>query len=83
MLTDSHSLLDSIESSRQIDDQLMRLVIKWMKQMLDARMISSVRWVDTEVCLVDILTKTSFPLIEDLMEILRTGNMINLSYSRK
>ena len=34
--TDSQSLIDSIDSSRQIDDKLLRPTVKWMKQMLDA-----------------------------------------------
>ena len=57
--TDSQSLVDSLESSKQIDSKLLRPIIKFMKQMLDGKMINIVGWINTEVCMADILTKPS------------------------
>ena len=55
--TDSQSLVDSIESTKQIDSKLLRPIVKFMKQMLDSQMINTIKWIDTEVCVADILTK--------------------------
>ena len=81
--TDSKSLIDSIDSSRQIDDKLLRPTVKWMKQMLDGKQVRTVRWVDGENCIADILTKPGAPLTQATMKILETGEMIDLESSRK
>ena len=82
ILTDSMSLIDSINSTRQIEDKLTRPVVKWMKQMLDSRMVSSLRWVDTKLCVADILTKTSDPLTETVMSINGSGQMIETKHEK-
>ena len=76
--TDSKSLIDSIDSSRQIDDKLLRPTIKWMKQMLDAKQVRSIRWVDGTSCIADILTKPGAPLTQTTMDILELGDMIDM-----
>ena len=82
--TDSQSLVDSLESSKQIDIKLLRPIIKFMKQMLDSKMINIVRWIDTEVCMADILTKPSrCALTAKVMDVLRTGNMMDLTWTLK
>ena len=43
MLTDSMPLLDSLNSTKQVDNKLLRPLIKYMKSCLDAKMITSVR----------------------------------------
>ena len=74
----TQSLVDSMESSKQIDSKLLRPIIKFMKQMLDSKMINIVRWIDTEVCMADILTKPSrCALTAKVMDVLRTGNMMD------
>ena len=83
MVTDSQSLLDSLDSTRQVEEKLMRPLIKWMKQMLDAGAISNIRWCDTCVCVSDAFTKPGSKLNPILIEIFRTGKMIDLSYSTK
>ena len=82
--TDSQSLVDSLESSKQIDSKLLRPIIKFMKQMLDSKMINIVRWIDTEVCMADILTKPArCALTAKVMDVLRTGNMMDLTWTSK
>jgi hypothetical protein len=83
MVTDSQSLLDSIESTKQVEEKLMRPIIKWIKQMMDSGAVSNMRWCDTCVCLSDAFTKPGSRLNQTLLEVFRTGNMINLSYSTK
>ena len=81
--TDSKSLIDSIDSSRQIDDKLLRPTIKWMKQMLDGKHVRTIRWVDGTSCIADILTKPGAALTQTTMEILNSGQMIDLESSTK
>ena len=83
VVTDSQPLLDSIESTRQIDDKLLRPTIKSMKQMLDAKMIKRIRWCDTDVMVADILTKAGAPLTEVVRNIMETNQMIDLYHSKK
>jgi hypothetical protein len=47
---EAQPLIDSVNSSKQVENKLLRPVIKFMKQMLDAKMINSMRWCDTVVC---------------------------------
>ena len=82
--TDSESLLDSLTSSRQNDDKLLRPTVKWPSQMIDAHMVNSIKWVDTKQCLADVLTKAGNDrLTAKLMDVMKTGNMIDLNYSDK
>ena len=76
--TKSQSLIDLIDSTHQIDCKLLRPIFKFMKQMLDSQMVSTMRWVDTNVCVTDILTKPGRGLLTSkVMKIMKTGNMID------
>ena len=83
VLTDSKALLDSVNSTKQIDDKLLRPVIKWMKQSLESWQVNELRWCDTNVCLADILTKTGVKLTEMVMKILQDNDTIDLRFSKK
>ena len=61
----------------------MRPIIKFVKQAIVCKMVNNLRWVDTDVCLADDLTKTSSKLTSTVMDILKTNRMINLDYSEK
>ena len=82
-VTDSQSLLDSIESTKQVEEKLMRPVIKWIKQVMDSGAVSTIRWCDTCVCVSDAFTKPGSKLNQTLNEIFATGQMIDLSFSNK
>ena len=79
VVSDSKPLIDSVNSSKQVDNKLLRPVIKYMKQMLDSKMIKSLRWCDTNVCVADILTKRGSPLTAKVMGILHSNEMVDLS----
>ena len=82
--TDSQSLIDSIESTRQIESKLLRPIVKFMKQMLDSQMVNTRGWVDTNVCVADILTKPGRSLLTSrVMDVMKTGNMIDLKWTLK
>ena len=83
IVTDSMPLIDSLNSTKQVENKLLRPLIKYMKQCLDAKMINSIRWCDTKVCLADVLTKASSPLIKIIMDILSTGKLIDLNWTNK
>ena len=83
VVTDSQPLVDSVNSSKQIDNKLLRPIIKFVKQLLDSRALSSLRWCDTKVCIADMLTKKGSPLTPIAMEMIRTGKMIDLSEREK
>ena len=83
MITDSQSLIDSINSTKQIESKLLRCTIKWIKQMVDSGFINSIRWCDTEVCLSDCLTKQGSKLGITLLKICAKGEMIYLKFSNK
>ena len=83
IVTDSQPLVDSINSSRQVENKLLRPLIKFMKQTLDSNMVSTIRWCDTKVCLADALTKTGSPLTPAMMDVVKTNKMLDLSWSDK
>ena len=83
VVTDSQPLIDSVNSSKQVENKLLRPIIKFMKQMLDSKMINSMRWCDTKVCVADMLTKSGSPLTVPVMNILSSNTMIDLSKTNK
>ena len=83
VVTDSQPLVDSLESTKQIDDKLLRPTIKAMKQMLDANMVRNIRWCDTDVMVADVLTKAGAPLTEVVRSVMETNEMIDLYHSKK
>ena len=83
LITDSKPLIDSLESTKQIDDKLLRPTIKFLKQMLDSKWLNRVRWCETKSCVADILTKSGSPLVLSVMKILETNKMIVLQSNRK
>ena len=83
IVSDSQPLLDSVESTKQVENKLLRPLVKFMKQCLDSKMVHSMRWCDTKVCLADVMTKRGSCLTSTLMNILKTNKMIDLSWSDK
>ena len=51
ILTGSCPLIDSLESTKQVENKILRPLIKYIKQCLYAHMIRSLHWCDTKVCL--------------------------------
>ena len=83
IVTDSQPLIDSVNSSKQVSSKLLRPIIKLIKQTLDAKMVTNIRWIDTKVCLADVLTKSGSNLITTVIDVLKTNKMIDLDYSEK
>ena len=83
LYTYSQDLFDSVNSMRQIEDKLLRPIIKWMKQCLESNMLDGIYWCDTDVCLADMLTKSGSKLTDITMEIIKENRMIDIGFSKK
>ena len=71
-------MIDSVNSTKQIDDRLLRPVIKWMKQCQDAKQIENMRWCDTDVCLADMLTKAGSKLTDKAVSVIQTNKITRI-----
>ena len=71
--SDSQSLNDTLFSTKQIEEKMLRPTILAMKQMLIRKNIGRFDWVESYDCLADILSKKGAKGTERLLEILKTG----------
>ena len=76
-------MIDTLNSTNQVEDKLIRPIVKWMKQIIDSNMVEEIRWCDTDVCSADLFTKPGLRLCNDVLEVFRTGKMEDLKYSKK
>ena len=83
MITDSKSLVESINSTKQIEEKLIRPIIKWIKQMVDAKALQNIRWCDTDSCISDALTKSGSKVTEKMLKICQIGEMPIMNYQSK
>jgi len=82
-VSDSKSLIDSINSSKKMDNNLLRPVIKYMKQMFGSKIINFSRRCVTDICEADILTKRRLPSTGQVMRILQSNEMVDLEKTFK
>ena len=73
MKTDSQSLIDTLNSTKQIEEEMLRPTIQAMKYMVTRKEIQNVEWVDTNSCHADVLTKKGAKCSDKLLQILSTG----------
>ena len=71
--TDSLPLLESIASSKQVDQRLLRNTMVDLKQKLINGEVSLYSWIDTKSMTVDVLTKEGGE-IENILEVVRQNN---------
>ena len=72
-ITDSKSLWDNINSTSQADDLKLRREVASIREQLELKEVSEVKWTPTQLQLADSLTKsTSSP--ESLIHVLTTGD---------
>ena len=60
-LTDNKSLVDVIDSKKNVDDKRLRIDIAVLKDMLERKEISTIQWVSTTMQLANSLTKLGAP----------------------
>ena len=73
MKSDSQSLQDTLFSTKQIEEKILRPTILAMKQLLIRKQIGRFDWVESKDCLADVLTKRGAEGTERLLNIIRTG----------
>ena len=71
--SDSQSLKDTLYSTKQIEEKMLRPTILALKQMLFRKQIGRFDWVESRECLADVLTKKGAGGKDKLLEIIRTG----------
>ena len=80
---DNMGLLDSVNSTQQIEEKLLRPTIQYIKDTIMYMWVNDLSWVETSNCLADVLTKTNSNVRDKLMNIMKTGNMINLKNKKE
>merc|ERR1719319_1460306 len=70
---ESQSLKDTLFSTKQIEEKILRPTILAMKQLLSRKQIGRFDWVDSRDCLADIFTKKGAEGTNRLLEIVRSG----------
>jgi hypothetical protein len=70
--TDSNSLVESLKSTKQVDEGPTRLNIARIKDHLKQQLVTEIKWVPTHLQLADPLTKTKADATA-LRKVLRTG----------
>ena len=70
---DSQSLLDTLFSTKQIEEKILRPTVLAMKQLLTRNQIGRFDWIESHDCFADILTKKVAKGTERFLEVLKTG----------
>ena len=79
--TDSKPLLDSIASTKQVEQRLLRNTMTDLKRKLEQNLVNGYSWVDTKSMTADILTKEGGDL-ENILEVVRE-NVFRVAHSQK
>ena len=70
--SDSGSLIESLKSTKKVDEHPMRVHIERLKNHKDKGCVSGYKWVSTHDQLADALTKSKVP-VDKLRKVLKTG----------
>ena len=68
--TDSKPLLDSIASSKQVEQKLLRNTMTDLKKKLEHEVVDLYSWIETKAMTADVLTKEGSN-IENILEVVR------------
>ena len=74
MKIDSRTLLDTLKSSKQIEEKTVRHIVAWIKQQVEEGRVNSVDWVCSEEQLADVLTKAGVKT-QPILEVLKAGKL--------
>ena len=73
---DSKTLLDSIYSTKQVDEKTIRHLIAWIKEQIEEEKVKRIEWVCSEEMLADFFTKANVKT-EHVLNVLRNGILKN------
>ena len=71
---DSKTLLDSLNSSKQIDEKTIRHLIAWIKQQMENKTIAKIDWVCSREQVADVFTKKNVKT-DDILAIVSQGKL--------
>ena len=74
--SDSNSLKDSLNSTKQVEEKMLRPLLQHLKDMITRQEINSFDWVETYNCHADLLTKKDAKQTDCVMHIIKTGRNI-------
>ena len=73
---DSKTILDSLNSTKQIDEKTVRHLIAWIKQQRDEnKTIESINWVSSEKQVADVFTKKNAKT-DVILTVVTEGNLM-------
>ena len=72
---DSKTLVDSLNSSRQVDEKTIRHLIAWIKQQKEDKTVSSIEWVPSHKQLADVFTKKNVKT-DSILSVVSEGNLM-------
>ena len=72
---DNLGMKESLESTKQVEERLMRPIIRYLKDLKIEGKIRHIDWISTKNCLADVMTKKNSPASELLLKILETGDL--------
>ena len=75
MKIDSRTLLDSIKSTKQVEEKTMRHIVAWIKQQIAEERVRSVDWVCSEEQLADVLTKSGVKT-GPILKVVKNGRLL-------
>ena len=69
---DSKTLLDSIQSTKQVDEKTIRHLIAWIKEQVSERKVDRIEWICSEEMIADVFTKCNVKT-NLILNAIRTG----------
>ena len=81
-MTDSEPLLDSLGSTKQVEQKMLRQTVQDMKDMLEDKSVDNYRWITTKKMAADALTKEKADM-HDLMRIVEENRCEGINEEQK
>ena len=75
MKIDSQTLLDSIKSTKQVEEKTIRQLIAWIKQQKEENTVKRIDWVQSGHMIADVFTKTNVKT-DDILTAITEGKLI-------
>ena len=69
---DSKTLMDSINSTKQVDEKSIRHIVAWIKQQCEQKLVKSIEWISTEEMIADVFTKRNVKT-DDIIRVVVEG----------
>ena len=75
MKIDSQTLLDSIKSTKQVEEKTIRQLIAWIKQQKEENTVKQIDWVQSGHMIADVFTKKNVKT-DDILTAITEGKLI-------